>query len=224
VENTPRTIGIFTDSRITIDSIKNANNHNYLIAEIRKRIFNLERTNWTIDFSWVKAHVGIYGNELADRLAKDAACSTGIAVTFDRIPKITLYTELEEEATQKWQKEWEKCTNAPVTKQIFPNVRERINLSINVNPNFTAMVTGHGKTRAYLHRFKMVESATYPCNKEDQTLDHILNKCILHQTQRDLFKGTVLKSGSWPVSKEELITKHLKSFLTFTKSINLEHL
>ena len=168
-------IGIFSDSRITIDLIKNANNHSYLIEEIRKRIFNLERTNWTIDFSWVKAHVGIYGNELADRLAKDVACSTEIAVTFDRIPKSTLYSELEEEATQKWQKEWEKCTKAPVTKQIFPNVRERINLSINVNPNFTAMVTGHGKTRAYLHRFKIVESATCPCNKEDQTLDHILN-------------------------------------------------
>ena len=40
-ENTPRTIGVFTDSRITIDSIKNANNHNYLIEEIRKSILNL---------------------------------------------------------------------------------------------------------------------------------------------------------------------------------------
>jgi ribonuclease HI len=26
-ENSPRTIGIFTDSRITIDSLKNVNNH-----------------------------------------------------------------------------------------------------------------------------------------------------------------------------------------------------
>jgi len=71
------------------------------MEEIRKRIFNLERINWTIEFSWVKAHVEIYGNELADRLAKDVACSTEIAVTFDRIPMSTLYSELEEEATQK---------------------------------------------------------------------------------------------------------------------------
>jgi len=85
------------------------------------------------------------------------------------------------------------------------------------------MVTGHGKTRAYLHRFKIMDSATCPCNKENQTLDHILYKCTLHKTQRNLFKEKVLKSGSWPVSKEELITKHLKSFLTFTKTITLEH-
>jgi ribonuclease HI len=37
-ENTPRTIGIYTDSRITIDSLKNANNHGSLTEEIRKRI------------------------------------------------------------------------------------------------------------------------------------------------------------------------------------------
>jgi ribonuclease HI len=55
-ENTPRTIGIFTDSRITTDSLKDATNHSFLIEEIRKRIINLERTNWTIEFAWVKAH------------------------------------------------------------------------------------------------------------------------------------------------------------------------
>jgi ribonuclease HI len=68
-------IAIFTDTRITIDSLKKVNNHSYLIEEIRKRISNLERTNWTIEFSWVKAHVGIYGNELAVQLAKAAACN-----------------------------------------------------------------------------------------------------------------------------------------------------
>jgi ribonuclease HI len=70
VENSSRTIGVFTDSRITIDSLKNVNNHSYLIEEIRQRISNLERTNWKIEFSWVKAHARIYGNELAYQLTK----------------------------------------------------------------------------------------------------------------------------------------------------------
>jgi hypothetical protein len=100
-----------------------------------------------------------------------------------------------------------------VTKQFFPNVRDRIKINTNVNPNFTALVTGHGKTRAYLHRFKLVESAKCPCNKEDQTIDHLLNKCKLIQTQRELLRKNVLKSGNWPVSKEELISKHWNHFL-----------
>jgi len=39
---------------------------------IRKRAVNLYKKNWTIEFKWVKAHARIHGNEIADRLAKDA--------------------------------------------------------------------------------------------------------------------------------------------------------
>jgi len=121
-DNKPRTIGVYTDSRITIDSIKNASTHNYLIEEIRIRLINLRNAKWTIKFSWIKAHAGNLGNELADRLAKDAASDKNIPVVFDRIPKTTLYSELEEEATLKWQEEWEQCNKAAVTKQFFPTV------------------------------------------------------------------------------------------------------
>jgi ribonuclease HI len=56
-----------------LDSTKNVKNHSYLIEEIRKRLLKLERSNWTIAFSWVKGHAGIHRNGLADRLAKAAA-------------------------------------------------------------------------------------------------------------------------------------------------------
>ena len=146
-------------------------------------------------------------------------------VSFNRIPKSTLYSEIEEEATQKWQKEWENCTKAAVTKQFFPNVQDRLKLKINVTPNFTAMVIGHGKTRAYLHRFKIMEHATCPCNEGDQTIDQLLNQCTILQTQTELPRNNVLKPGNWQTaSKEELIKKHLKLFIIFTKSIDFEKL
>jgi len=72
-DNNPRTIGIYTDSRITTDSLKNASNHNYLIEEIRKKLITLRSNKWTIEFSWIKAHAGNFVNELADPLAKHAA-------------------------------------------------------------------------------------------------------------------------------------------------------
>jgi len=111
----------------------------------------LERANWTIEFSWAKAHFGIYGYELTDQIAKAAARIRDTTITFNRIPLSTLYSEIEEEAKEKWQKEWKDCTKAAITKQFFQNVKDRLKLQIDINPIFTALVTGHGKTRAYLH-------------------------------------------------------------------------
>jgi len=184
--NNPRTIAVHTDSGITIESMKNASNHNYLIEEITNRLINLRSAKWTIEFSWIEARAGNLGNELADRLAKDAASDKDIPVVFDRIPKTTPYSELEEEATLKWQEEWELCNKAAVTKQFFPNVRDKIHRRITINPKFTALVTGHGKTKSYLYIFKITDNATCPCNTEDQTPDHRLNNCTRHKKTKRL--------------------------------------
>jgi len=116
-DNAPGTIGVYTDSRITIDSLNDASNHNYLIEVVRKKLTNLRRTNWTIEFSWIKSHAGNPGKELADHLAKDAASNNNTPVVFDRIPKTTLYKELEDETIQKWQEQWDRCNKAAVTKR-----------------------------------------------------------------------------------------------------------
>jgi hypothetical protein len=111
---------------------------------------------------------------MADQLAKAATRNSDIAVSFHRIPKSTLHSELKEVVIQKWQKDWDKGTKAAITKEFFPNVRDRLNMKISINTNFTAMVTGHGRTRVYRHRFRLIDNATCPCNKEDQTVDHLI--------------------------------------------------
>jgi len=68
----------------------NASNHICLIEEIKKKLINFRSTKWTIEYSWIKAHAGKISNELADRLAEDAASDKDIPVVFDKIPKTTL--------------------------------------------------------------------------------------------------------------------------------------
>ena len=100
-ENSPCTAAIITDSKISLDSIKNLNNHSYLIEEIRERLLKLERSNWTVTFVWVKAHAGILRNEITDQLDKTAAQDKDMTTSFSRIPFSTLFQELEEESKLK---------------------------------------------------------------------------------------------------------------------------
>jgi hypothetical protein len=204
--------------------LKNSNNHNFLIEEIRKKVSILEIANWTIEFLWIKAHVGTYGNELADLLSKAAAQNRDASISYNKISKGTLINEIEEETKQKWQKEWNEGTKATKTKQFFPNVEDILKTKTNITLNFTTMVRGHGKTRAYFHRFKIMEQATCPCNNGDQTIDHLLYQCTLLHSPRELLRSKVLKIGNWPTSKQELTTEHLKAFLTYTNSIDFEQL
>jgi ribonuclease HI len=101
----PRTATIFTDSRVSLDSLHNVNNHAHLAEGIRKKVTSMVRAKWKIKFSCVKAHAGIYGNEMADRLAKEAARSNGTNYGHSRISISATCREAAEEAVQKWQEQ-----------------------------------------------------------------------------------------------------------------------
>jgi hypothetical protein len=96
-----------------LDSIKNTHNHSFLIEEIRLILSKLERTNWTIAFWWVEAHVLITGNELADHIARAAVRDNENTITYNRIPRSTIYQELEDETTIQWQKQGRKAQRPP---------------------------------------------------------------------------------------------------------------
>jgi hypothetical protein len=183
----------------------------------------LESYEWKITFSWVKALVGIYCNELADILAKEVAQSNRTSIAFNRIPKSTLYYyEAAEEAKQQWQDEWRTCTKAAKKKKYFPTIQDRLRIKINLSPNLPAMLTRHGRTRAYLHHFKLWDDAKRICGQGDQTTDHLLNHCTMIHTQREVLKQCIFKNGNWPTSKQELITNYRDSFITFIESIDSE--
>jgi hypothetical protein len=145
-------------------------------------------------------------------------------IAYGRIPISTLYYDIQLESTQRWQKEWENCTKAAITKQYFPTVQERLKTKIRVTHNISAMLTGHGKTRSYLYRFKIREIATCACKQGDQTIDNLLYHCSLLEPQRQNMKKNAIKAGHCSASKQYLITELRDLFLTFLESIDFDQL
>jgi len=89
---------------------------------------------------------------------------------------------------------------------------------------FTAIVTGHGKTRAYLRRFKIIEEPTCPCGTAEQTTDHLIFECETIVKERKRLKTTALQNGRWPTNKNDLIRRHYRDFAKFINDIPFEKL
>jgi hypothetical protein len=134
-------------------------------------------------------------------------------------PQERHFKEVKELYLESWQNEWNTAAKGGTTKSFYPNIELRLTLKISPTPNFTTIVTGHGKINSYLHRFKIIENPMCPCNREDQTVDHIIYRCVLHEQERNRLKSDINSSEKWPVSKNILATKYYKHFKFFTDSI-----
>jgi hypothetical protein len=209
---------------MTLDSLKNGNIHTFLIEEIRRKLTEKGKISSKINFCWIKAHVGILANEIADTLAKEAATNEDITECYKKVPKSVVKSELEGISVEKWQREWDQTTKGRTMKEYFPAVAERLKMKINITQNFTSMVTGHGNIRSYLHRFKIIETPICPCGTKDQTILHLLFECELLNKERDRLILTVSKTDIWLTSKNELIRKHYKLFTKFTNEISFDKL
>jgi hypothetical protein len=82
----------------------------------------------------VKAHDDD-GNELADRLAKEAACSSDVDIAYIKIPKSVVNGELKGKGVQEWQREWDASHKGELTKTFFPGVKERISIKLQMRIN-----------------------------------------------------------------------------------------
>ncbi|GBN40337.1 Putative protein in type-1 retrotransposable element R1DM [Araneus ventricosus] len=65
-------INIYTDSLSSIMALKSAGSKSKIVNSVKK---DLHLANGLVGLSWVKAHVGIEGNELSDQCAKQAITS-----------------------------------------------------------------------------------------------------------------------------------------------------
>jgi len=92
------------------------------------------------------------------------------------------------------------------TKQFLPNIKERLRKRIQLTPNLIAIVTAHGKTNDYLHRFKIIDSSECPCGTGNQTVGHLTYECpeLQREREREILIRNIAKQDTWPKEKVNL--------------------
>ena len=120
---------------------------------------------------WIPAHCGISGNEQADTLAKKGARGEQHANNVSFSEKKTLTRVLTMPRSQR------DDYHLLSRKQQVILVRLRI---------------GHNRLNSHMHhKLKLAPSPTCPCGQEDQTTEHVLQRCPLYKATRE---------DVWPVS------------------------
>ena len=182
---------------------------------------SLEQTNRNTEFSWVKAHVGIVGNKLANQLAKAATSDSDAKIVFNRLPMSTLISEIEEQTKQKWQKEWEECTKAEITK-VFSKGARQAKVRNRYNPNPHSGGDGPWGNQGLPPLLQNSATCKLPLQQQGSNCRPYTKSVFNTAYTKRNTQTQCLKVWELPVSKYEIITKHLKSFLMFIKSINFD--
>ena len=97
---------IFSDSLSALEAIKNRKFDNPLINDIFEQLCNLLSQEKHVVLAWVPSHIGIPGNERADKVAKEALKEP---VSEARIPYTDLRSQIHKHIKKSWQDQWDEC-------------------------------------------------------------------------------------------------------------------
>ncbi|KAG6460908.1 hypothetical protein O3G_MSEX012296 [Manduca sexta] len=176
---------IHSDSQSALLSLKIRSNTHPIVTHIHRMVHEYQKIG-TINFSWVKGHAGIAGNEMADGAAREA-CNLHKSPDYCRFPLSYAKGLARGSSREAWQARYDQAEQGRRTWALLPSLEQIRELWRKTNPtfNFTQFLTGHGYHRAYLHRFKITSTDTCVCdNNSTQTIEHLMRHCNIFMSDR----------------------------------------
>ena len=131
---------------------------------------------------WIEAHVGHWGNEKADKLAKDG--TSGGDPVKGYLPQSYIKHAINNKTKNECEENWSTTvhthtrltlgTNTKTIKQdLLKIMKSRVSYRAAVQ-----LITGHAALNYHLHKMKLVDTKTCPhCEYAEETVGHFLGQC-----------------------------------------------
>ena len=95
---------IYADSKSALESLNSSNSSHPLVLKAREWLFRISCKHKSVSFCWVPAHVGIKGNERADREAKKVCSQRTLDIY--KVPYSDMKFPIRKYIHGKWQERW----------------------------------------------------------------------------------------------------------------------
>ena len=178
-----------------IEGINSYFSKNPIILEIHAVLHKLELNDTNIMICWILAHVGILGNEEADKAAKEAVNSPRAT---DRLPYSDYKSKIQEIIRKKWQQTWSAIPLTNKLRKIKDNScrwlsslqKERLHEVV-----LTRLRIGHTKlTHGYLMNTPHDPAPICDACLVPITVTHIMIECAKYNLIRPrYFRNNTLK-------------------------------
>ena len=178
---------ILSDSMSSLIALQAHDVRHPLVSDIKNAVHELTSRGKSISFMWIPGHVGILGNEIADRLARSASRKKETDI---QIPYSDFHHQVKTFLTDLRQNYWDSSPQNKL-KEIKPKIahwesshcsnrREEVTLC--------RLRIGHTYS-SHSHLFKNLEPPScIDCN-ENLTVKHVLTECRKFSAVREKYFG-----------------------------------
>ena len=225
VEDQPRfrKVNIFTDNQAAIISAGNPRicSGQYLLKRIVQLVDKLRERRTEVCIYWIPAHVGVDGNELADKAAKAAAHTRNYMEGITCL-KSNLKRLIRGEFKKQWKTAWENAPHGRITFRLEPEPHKRVLTKFGGLRKAESSIliqcrTGKIGLKKYLYDIGRADSPyCNHCEGSNQTVRHVLVDCTgFEPLKQQIFGRKILNLIS--ILGDPAYAKRITNFMIRTR-------
>ena len=226
--NKHKYIKIFSDSKASLQALSNPKCKSNTVYDTHCALNTLSQDVKCLRLTWIKAHAGHDGNELADEYAKLGVIDTTYTI-HTYITNKELQSPIEIYTYHKWKEKWTNYKYCRQTKLFYPEPSKKMGKYVRqlARTDLSLLIQGITGQNNLNYLNNLITPQISPlcrfCEEEDETFEHILTDCPVFYTQRiNIFKFKPILQ-SWTPGKLIQFIKTPDILDAFNTNLTEEH-